>query len=93
MGRRSEGDGFLGGLLDAQNTAVIGYSMGGYGALNAAGVQATAKRRQRFRDFRQEALEPRVTGNFEPDPRIKAVVAFAPWGAEAALTDLPVSPT
>ena len=31
-----------------------------------------------------------MTGNFEPDPRIKAVVAFAPWGAEAALTAIGV---
>ena len=27
---------------------------------------------------------------FEPDPRIKAVVAFAPWGGEAALTAIGV---
>lgn len=29
---------FLSGLLDADRTAVIGYSMGGYGALIAAGA-------------------------------------------------------
>lgn len=84
MGRRSEGGGFLNGLLEAQNTAIIGYSMGGYGALNAAGAgysEAAAS----FPGLSTGALTPRVTGNFEPDPRIKAVVAFAPWGAEAAL--------
>ena len=28
---------FLSGLVDADNTGLIGYSMGGYGVLNAAG--------------------------------------------------------
>ena len=84
MAGRSQGNGFLSGLLNAQNTAVIGYSMGGYGALNSAGAgysEAAAS----FPGLPEGALEPRVTGNFKPDPRIKAVVAFAPWGAEAAL--------
>ena len=84
MAERSQGNGFLSGLLNAQNTAVIGYSMGGYGALNSAGAgysEAAAS----FPGLPEGALEPRVTGNFKPDPRIKAVVAFAPWGAEAAL--------
>ncbi len=84
MARRGDGDGFLGGLLGAENTAIIGYSMGGYGALNSAGAgysEAAAS----FPGLPGGALEPRITGNFEPDPRIKAVVAFAPWGAEAAL--------
>ena len=84
MARRSEGNGFLGGLLGAENTAIIGYSMGGYGALNSGGAgysEAAAS----FPGLPAGALEPRVTGNFKPDPRIKAVVAFAPWGGEAAL--------
>ena len=81
---RSQSDGFLSGLLDAQNTAIIGYSMGGYGALNAAGAGYSAAAAS-FPGLPEGALTPRVTGNFEPDPRIKAVVAFAPWGAEAAL--------
>ena len=38
MARRGEGEGFLNGLLDADTTAIVGYSMGGYGALNAAGA-------------------------------------------------------
>ena len=84
MAGRSQDNGFLSGLLDAQNTAIIGYSMGGYGALNAGGAgysEAAAS----FPGLPEGALAPRVTGNFELDPRIKAVVAFAPWGAEAAL--------
>lgn len=84
MARRNNGDGFLSGLLDAQNTAIIGYSMGGYGALNSGGA-GYSEAAAAFPGLPEGALKPRVTGNFEPDPRIKAVVAFAPWGAEAAL--------
>ena len=84
MAERSRGNGFLSGLLDAQNTAIIGYSMGGYGALNAGGA-GYSEAAAAFPGLPEGALAPRVTGNFEPDPRIKAVVAFAPWGAEAAL--------
>ena len=89
MARRGESEGFLNGLVDADTTAIIGYSMGGYGALNAAGAgysEASAS----LPFLPAGTLEPRVTGNFEPDPRIKAVVAFAPWGAEAALTAIGV---
>ena len=84
MARRSKGGGFLSGLLEAQNTAIIGYSMGGYGALNAGGA-GYSEAAAAFPGLPTGALTPRVTGNFKPDPRIKAVVAFAPWGAEAAL--------
>lgn len=85
MARRSRDEGFLNGLVDADNTAVIGYSMGGYGALNAGGAgysEAAAS----FPSLPPGALEPRITGTLGPDPRIKAVVAFAPWGGEAALS-------
>lgn len=89
MARRGEGEGFLNGLVDAANTAIVGYSMGGYGALNAGGAgysEAAAS----LPLLPPGALEPRVTGNFESDPRVKAVVAFAPWGGEAALTAIGV---
>ncbi len=82
--RRAGGDGFLGGLVDAENSAIIGYSMGGYGALNAGGAgYSAAAAGTAF--VPPGSLEPRVTGNFETDPRVKAVVAFAPWGGPAAL--------
>lgn len=82
--RWGRGDGFFGGLVDASNTAIIGYSMGGYGALNAGG--AGYSRAAASSEFVPEgALGPRVTGNVRPDPRVKAVVAFAPWGGPAAL--------
>ena len=89
MARRSGSEGFLNGLVDADTSAIIGYSMGGYGALNAAGAgYSEASAGLPF--LPAGTLSPRVTGNFEPDPRIKAVVAFAPWGGEAALTAIGV---
>ncbi len=37
MGRENS-DSFLAGMVDADHTALIGYSMGGYGSINAAGA-------------------------------------------------------
>ncbi len=85
VARRSESEGFLSGLVDADTTAIVGYSMGGYGALNAGGA-GYSEAAAAFPSLPPGALTPRVTGNFEPDPRVKAVIAFAPWGGEAALT-------
>ena len=82
--RRSEGEGFLSGLVDAENSAIIGYSMGGYGALNAGGAGYSAAAAETA-FVPPGSLKPRVTGNFETDSRVKAVVAFAPWGGPAAL--------
>jgi predicted dienelactone hydrolase len=90
LARRSEGEGFLGGLLDARSAALVGYSMGGYGALNAAGAGFSAAA-VAAPFVPNRALAVRQTGAFEPDSRVKAVVAFAPWGAQAALEALGVS--
>ena len=87
----SKGKRFLAGVVDAEKTAVIGYSMGGYGALIAAGagISATA------------AVNGWVPGNkleifqdenpvYESllDSRIKAIVPFAPWGGHYGTWDL-----
>lgn len=82
----SKGDHFLSGLVDADRTAVVGYSMGGYGALNAAGAAYSAAAINIFKGMTggSTALESRGMDSEEfkasYDPRIKAVVAFAPWG-------------
>ncbi|AXE16365.1 dienelactone hydrolase [Runella rosea] len=84
---------FLSGLVNAENTALIGYSMGGYGALNAAGAGYSAQAVKFFGQMTggSKALEKRMTGNAafsaSLDPRIKAVVAFAPWGMERGVWD------
>ena len=55
---------FLEGIVDADNAALGGYSFGGYGVLNAAGVPSSAG-----------------STNPEADPRIKALIAIAPYNA------------
>ncbi len=78
-----DGESFLAGLVDAENTGLIGYSMGGYGALNAigAGYNGLAA------NFGPgESLNVLVAGNdaYQEllDDRIKAAVLFAPWGGD-----------
>jgi predicted dienelactone hydrolase len=79
---------FLSGLVNANMTALIGYSMGGYGVINVAGAGYSPQAASLFSAMSNgsAALEARVAGNqeFEAsiDPRIKAVVAFAPWGMQ-----------
>lgn len=79
---------FLAGLVDADNSALIGYSMGGYGALNTvgAGISAAA-----VAYVPGGALAVNQQGNpqyeVQRDARIKAVVAFAPWGGAHQVWD------
>jgi predicted dienelactone hydrolase len=84
---------FLAGLANPNNTALIGYSMGGYGVLNVGGAGYS---QQAVNFFKQasggsDALKLRATGSpalsAPPDARIKAIVAFAPWGMERGVWD------
>jgi predicted dienelactone hydrolase len=75
---------FLAGLVDVERTALIGYSMGGYGALNAAGAGISAAALAMGPGGK---LGVNAQGSFTPDARIKAVVAFAPWGGGARIWD------
>jgi predicted dienelactone hydrolase len=84
---------FLSGLADAGNTALIGYSMGGYGVLNVAGAGYSEKLAGFFTAMTggSKAINVRTANNpqFEAslDSRIKAVVAFAPWGMQRGVWD------
>jgi len=86
--------GLLSGLVDANNTGIIGYSMGGYGALNAAGAGYSDDAIQFFQGMTKGSNALAVRGssheNYQAsiDPRIKAVVAFAPWGMKTKVWDL-----
>ncbi|MET0320135.1 MAG: alpha/beta fold hydrolase [Duganella sp.] len=79
---------FLAGLVDVNRTALIGYSMGGYGALNTvgAGVSAAAAA---FVPVGKLAVNQQGNAQYgqQRDPRIKAVVAFAPWGGAHKVWD------
>lgn len=86
----AEADGFLSGLVDVENSAVIGYSMGGYGAVLTAGG-GLAEAASSLGMAPPEALAALMAGSeaykTSRDPRVKAVVAVAPWGAQMGLWD------
>jgi predicted dienelactone hydrolase len=75
---------FLSGIVDADNTALIGYSMGGYGVLICAGAGITPAFASApywaAGDTLQllEAGTPRYSALL--DSRVKAIVPIAPWG-------------
>ncbi|NDJ75440.1 MAG: dienelactone hydrolase [Chloroflexi bacterium] len=77
----ADGESFLAGLVDADNTALLGYSLGGYGVLNAAGA-GVGPLAVAFVSGQtgSQAMAERQVGNVTPDPRIKCVIALAPWG-------------
>jgi predicted dienelactone hydrolase len=83
----------LKGMADADNTGIVGYSMGGYGVLNAAGAGYSKKLDTTFAQLSggSHAIKSRMTNDPEfkasLDPRIKAVVAFAPWGMQRGVWD------
>jgi len=83
-----ESDDPLSGLADAEKIGIIGYSMGGYGVLNVAGAGYSDTLNGFFDRMTQgsKAIAPLTASHPEYqnqiDPRIKAVVAFAPWGME-----------
>jgi predicted dienelactone hydrolase len=83
---KADPNGTLTGLIDAEHTGLIGYSMGGYGVVNtigggfsAASVAATGRI-----SVPGGALAARQAGkraySATLDKRIKAAIAFAPWG-------------
>lgn len=84
---------FLAGFLDAENTALIGYSMGGYGALNVVGAGYSPQAMKFFGQAAGGSTALAVRSMDSPaykaslDSRIKAVVAFAPWGMKRGVWD------
>ncbi len=83
----------LGGIVDPDNTGIIGYSMGGYGVLNVGGAGYSDGAAGFFGQMTggSTAINSLVASNAEYqnsiDPRIKAVVAFAPWGMARGVWD------
>ena len=84
-------DGDLGAITDASNTAVVGYSMGGYGALILAGAGLTEAITSSDYAPPQGLLERNVMGSDThaelEDDRIKAFAAFGPWGNNRGFWD------
>jgi len=85
----------IGAITDAESTGVIGYSMGGYGALifGGGGLSQEAVTREGPEAFvpPQDLLDSNATGSAEldalVDPRVKAVIAIGPWGRNRGFFD------
>lgn len=87
----SDPTGTLKGIVNADQTGLIGYSMGGYGVVNTIGGGFTAASVGFSWGTPNGALAVRQAGNpahaASIDPRVKAAVAFAPWGWNAGFWD------
>lgn len=81
----------IGEITDAQNTAVIGYSMGGYGAVVFGGAGVTKASTEYGWGTPNGLLERHLAGSDSHealmDSRLKAVIAIAPWGRNAGFWD------
>lgn len=82
---------FLYGLVDTDNTAIVGYSMGGYGALITAGGGVTEASVAYGFSSPYGTLGIHQSGsdthNSLPDARIKTAIAIAPWGRNFSFFD------
>ncbi|WP_373635633.1 alpha/beta hydrolase family protein [Yoonia sp. SS1-5] len=83
--------GALGQAIQGDNVAIIGYSMGGYGALIYAGAGVTQASTAYEWGAPQGLLERNMMGTDThaelQDPRVKAFVAFGPWGNNTGFWD------
>lgn len=79
-------DGDLQGLVQAENSAIVGYSMGGYGALISAGAGLSASATASANFAPAAALAGVIAGSAAyadlADPRLKAIIAIGPWGRQ-----------
>lgn len=90
LGTRGAGS-FLSGLVDASHTAIIGYSMGGFGVVNvigggyraAAADFAASPPNRLLLDRSADSPALRAAA----DPRVKAAIAIGPWGMQAGYWD------
>lgn len=84
-------DGDLGGIIQSDNVAIVGYSMGGYGALIYAGAGVTKASTEYTWGAPQGLLERNMMGTDSHanlgDTRVKAFVAFGPWGNNTGFWD------
>ncbi|MEP1636244.1 alpha/beta fold hydrolase [Ascidiaceihabitans sp.] len=84
-------DGPLGAITDASTTGVIGYSMGGYGALIYGGAGVTQASTEYVWGTPNGLLERHLAGSETHealvDDRVKAMIAIGPWGKNAGFWD------
>jgi predicted dienelactone hydrolase len=79
------------GLYDAGNTGLIGYSMGGYGAIinSGGGVTEASVAYEWGAPHGTLAIHQAGSETHEtlPDPRIRTAIAFGPWGMNTGFWD------
>jgi predicted dienelactone hydrolase len=79
------------GLIDASRTGIIGYSMGGYGVVNAigGGYSAASATFQNAPPNQLLAERGAASAGYQQtrDPRIKAAIAVGPWGMQNGFWD------
>ena len=73
----------LSGTYDPDNLALMGYSMGGFGALESAGAGYDTKS-PLFGMLPKPSFEGLFEADAKPIPGLKAVVLLAPWGGQPA---------
>jgi len=84
-------DGPLGTIADTSRVAVVGYSMGGYGAVVFGGAGVTEAATEFSWGPPNGLISQHVAGSDAHaelvDPRVRALVAIGPWGRNAGLWD------
>ncbi|MEP2641929.1 dienelactone hydrolase [Roseobacter sp.] len=84
-------EGPLGAIIDTSTVGVIGYSMGGYGALIFGGAGVTQAATELNWGTPNGLLGRHLAGSDSHealvDPRIKAIIAIGPWGRNAGFWD------
>lgn len=87
----SQLNGPLGNIVDANRTALIGYSMGGYGALIAGGAGVTTASTEFTWGVPAGLLTQHLAGSDTHeslmDNRLKAIIAIGAWGKNAGFWD------
>ena len=90
LGKPGSGS-FLSGVVDATRTALIGYSMGGYGVVNSIGGGYSAASVGFGTSPPNKLLAERGAANAvyqkARDARIKAAIAIGPWGMQSGFWD------
>ena len=91
MDRLSRSGNLFAGLVDASRTAIIGYSMGGYGVVNVIGGGYSAASATFQNAPPNKLLAERGAANAtyqqSRDARIKAAIAIGPWGMQNGYWD------
>lgn len=90
LGRPGSGH-FLAGIVDADRTGIVGYSMGGYGLVNVIGGGYSESAITANNAPPNRLLAERAASNPDyrktMDPRIRAAIAIAPWGMQNGFWD------